>query len=236
MLNKTAKLSTMWVIMLLSNISYSQNKPFVITPTTVTPVSEPVKNAFDYSRWSIKGGVNISVIYLARNVQESNNKPGFCGGIGYRINDLIRVNGLYTHFQPIDIKPTWLDVKANTYELNLELMARFPNKKTLVYPFFGLSYNTYSGFFTGESDYLNLKEYYGTNLTVKNHWIGANVGAGLEHNFGIIGLFVDYRMRLGKQESELNIMDVCYTAGLKINFPGIKPSIRYGSQNPRTLE
>lgn len=234
MQSKPAQQSVLCLLMLLSTISFSQNKKNV-SKKGAEP-TEKVKRSVEYSRWNIKGGVNISVIYLARNVQESNNKPGFCGGIGYEVNNLIRVSGLYTHFQTIDIKPTWLQVKANTYELNMELMAKFPNKKTLVYPFFGLSYNTYKGFFTGESDYLNLREYYGTNITVKNHWMGLNVGAGLEHNFGIIGLFADYRMRLGKQENSLNIMDVCYTAGLKISIPGIKPPVYYPTQDPRRLD
>lgn len=232
MQTKSAHLSALWILMLLSGISYSQNKK---TDAKSTAPVKREKKSLEYSHWGIKGGVNISVIYLARNVQESNNKPGFCGGLTYEVNNLVRISGLYTHFQPIDIQPTWLNVKANTYEMNMEIMAKFPNNKTLVYPFLGLSYNTYNGFFTGESDYLNLREYYGTNITVKNHWLGVNVGAGLEHNFGLIGLFADYRMRLGKQENALNIMDVCYTAGLKINIPGIKPKIRYGSQDPRHL-
>lgn len=233
MQHKSAQLPVLCLLMLLSAISHSQNKKNASKPAAP---ADKVIRSINYSRWSIKGGINVSVIYLARNVQESNNKPGFCGGIAYEVNNLIRVSGLYTHFQTIDIKPTWLDVKANTYEANLELMARFPNKKTLVYPFAGLSYNTYNGFFTGESDYLNLREYYGTNITVKNHWMGLNVGAGLEHNFGIIGLFADYRMRLGKQENSLNIMDVCYTAGLKISFPGVKPAVYYPTQDPRRLD
>lgn len=233
MQHKSAQLQVLCLLMLLSAISHSQNKKNAQKPAAP---AEKVIRSVKYSRWSIKGGINVSVIYLARNVQESNNKPGFCGGIAYEVNNLVRVSGLYTHFQTIDIKPTWLDVKANTYEMNLELMARFPNKKTLVYPFVGLSYNTYNGFFTGESDYLNLREFYGTNITVKNHWMGLNVGAGLEHNFGIIGLFADYRMRLGKQENSLNIMDVCYTAGLKISFPGVKPPVYYPTQDPRRLD
>lgn len=149
------------------------------------------------------------------------------------MNNFVRVSCLYTRFNPINIKPTWLDVKANTYESNLEIIARFPNKKTLLYPFVGISYNTYSGFFTGESDYLNLREYYPINSTVKNQWLGVNLGTGLEHNFGIVGLFLDYRMRVGKQETAINIMDVCYTGGIKIRFPYGKLAKSMSSTNDR---
>jgi hypothetical protein len=203
-------------IILLSNSIISQNKL-----TSKSAEITPTKNEKErrYTRLSLKAGANISVIYLARNTKEKNNEPGYCGGITYEVNDFIRVSSLITSFRPINIEPTWLNVKANTYELNMEILAKFPNKKTLLYPFVGLSYNTFTGFFTGELDYLNLREYYPINSTVKNKWLGLNLGTGLEHNFGILGIFIDYRMRVGKQDKVFNIMDVCYTGGLKVRFP-----------------
>jgi hypothetical protein len=191
------------------------NKPEIkkTKPATIA------KKEKEYSKLSIKGGFNISVIYLARNIKDNNNEPGYSGGMTYRINDYIRVSGLYTKFKPINIEPTWLNVNANTIESNLEIMANFPNKQTLLYPFAGFSYNTYKGYFTGKQDYLNLIEYYPANSIVKNNWVGFNLGTGIEHNFGIIGLYFDYRMRVGKQERGFNIMDVCYTGGIKINLP-----------------
>lgn len=205
------------------------NKPIKV-PTLPTA---KINKERQFTRWSLKTGANISVIYLARNVKDKNNEPGFCAGITYEINNFIRIASLYTRFQPINIEPTWLNVKANTFEINLEMLARFPNQKTLLYPFVGFSYNTYTGFFTGESDYLNLREYYAVNSTIKNQWLGANLGTGLEHNFGIIGVFIDYRMRVGRQEKTINIMDVCYTGGLKIRFPYGKIAKRIAAPNDR---
>jgi hypothetical protein len=217
--------------MLCSSSVFAQVKK-VTNPAAKTGTNTPKKTLDKgpkYTRWSIKGGGNISVIYLARNVKEKNNEPGYCGGLTYEINNFVRVSSLVTSFRPINIEPTWLNVKANTYEANLEILARFPNQKTLLYPFAGFSYNTYSGFFTGQSDYLNLKEYYAVNSTIKNQWLGFNLGTGLEHNFGILGVFIDYRMRIGKQEKAINIMDVCYTGGLKIRFPYGKLAKRISS-------
>lgn len=211
----------------------AQVKKTTKTAPTSTLTPKKLEKEKPYTRWSLKVGGNISVIYLARNVKEKNNEPGYCGGLTYEVNNFVRVSCLYTRFNPINIKPTWLDVKANTYESNLEIIARFPNKKTLLYPFVGISYNTYSGFFTGESDYLNLREYYPINSTVKNQWLGVNLGTGLEHNFGIVGLFLDYRMRVGKQETAINIMDVCYTGGIKIRFPYGKLAKSMSSTNDR---
>ncbi len=209
------------LLLCVLNVAFAiaQTRP---TPKTSTVTPKPVKppKEIRYLKWSVKAGANLSVVYLARNVKDDNNAPGICGGVNFEVNNFIRVSTLFTRFRPINIEPTWLNVKANTYEMNLEAVARFPNKKTLLYPFVGLSYNTYTGFFTGQSDYLNLKEYYQANSTVRNKWLGVNFGTGLEHNFGMLGLFVDYRMRVGKQEKGIgiNIMDVCYTGGLKLRF------------------
>jgi hypothetical protein len=215
-----------------TTLSFAQSKKLTRPPEKKDPAVKPEKER-PYTKWSIKAGGNISVIYLARNVKEKNNEPGYCGGLTYEVNNFVRIASLYTRFQPTNIKPTWLDVKANTIELNMEILAKFPNDKTLLYPFFGASYNTYTGFFTGESDYLNLREYYPVNSTVTNNWLGLNCGVGLEHNFGIVGLFLDYRMRVGRQETAINIMDVCYTGGLKIRFPYGKLAKKYLSPNDR---
>lgn len=189
------------------------------TAKAKTPAPKRNLKETTYTKLSMKAGGSFSVIYLARNIKDNNTEPGYCGGLIYEVNNFVRVAGLYTYFKPIDIEPTWYDVKASTIEANMEVLAKFPNKKTLLYPFFGFSYNTYKGYFTGQNDYLHLSQTYQPNSIIKNHWLGFNLGTGIEHNFGIIGLFIDYRMRVGKHEKAINIMDVCYTGGLKIRFP-----------------
>lgn len=199
---------------------------------TATPVQKADKER-QFTKLSAKAGANISVVYLARNIKDNNNVPGLCGGLTYEVNDFVRIATLYSHFKPLNIEPTWYDVKANTYEANLEVVAKFPNKKTILYPFAGFSYNTFKGYFTGQRDYLNLKEYYTANTTVTNNWFGLNLGTGMEHHFGILGVFIDYRMRVGRYEKNLNIMDVCYTGGLKCRFPYGKLAKRFGHLNDK---
>lgn len=205
----------------------------IITAKTKTINPTPKVKETQYMRWNLKAGANLSVVYLARNTKENNNEPGYCGGINFEVNNFLRLASLYTHFRPLNIEPTWRNIKANSYEINLEMVARFPNKKTLLYPFVGLSYNTFSGYFTGQRDFYNLKEYYKVNSTVTNNWLGLNVGLGFEHNFGIVGLFVDYRMRVGKEEKTFNIMDVCYTGGLKVRLPYGKYAKQYFGSKDR---
>jgi len=195
----------------------TKKKVPVTNPKNIKTSSLPKER--DYTNLSMKVGANNSVIFLARNTKDNNNVLGYCGGFTYDVNDFVRVSSLYTHFKPINIEPTWLNIKANTFELNLEVVAKFPNNKTLLYPFAGFSYNTFKGFFTGQLDYLNLKEYYKVNTEIKNNWLGLNLGTGIEHQFDLLGIFIDYRMRVGKQDKVINIMDVCYTGGIKIKFP-----------------
>ena len=214
-----ANIKHIYIIILLLSINYSFGQVNHSKDKPKKVVIVPLAKERAYTKWSAKAGGNVSVIFLARNTKDNNNSPGLCGGLTYEVNNFLRISSLYSRFRPINIEPTWYNIKANTYEVNLEVVARFPNNKTLLYPFAGFSYNTFTGFFTGELDYLNLKEFYKANTTIKNNWLGLNLGIGIEHHFGILGIFVDYRMRVGKQDGSINIMDVCYTFGLKVRFP-----------------
>ena len=207
------------IFVCVAQLFCAQNKKMlpVTNPKNIKTI--PLPKERDYTNLSMKAGASNSVIFLARNTKDNNNVLGYCAGLTYDVNNFVRVSSLYTHFKPINIEPTWLNIKANTFELNLEVMAKFPNNKTLLYPFAGLSYNTFEGFFTGQLDYLNLKEYYQVNSEIKNNWLGLNLGIGIEHQFDLLGVFIDYRMRVGKQDKVINIMDVCYTGGIKIKFP-----------------
>jgi hypothetical protein len=173
----------------------------------------------DYTNLQIGAGVMGSVLYLSRNVKENNDARGLTIVANYGGHKLLRISAQYTHYFPINIAPTWYTIKANTYEANVEVMARFNDNKTFLYPFAGFSYNEFKGFYTGFNDYLNLREKYQPNSNIVSQWLGLNVGTGLEHSFGMLTLFADYRMRVGKQEEGgVNIMDVCYSAGLRLRL------------------
>jgi hypothetical protein len=172
------------------------------------------------------GGMG-SVLYLSRNIKEKNDAYGYAVYANYGGHKLLRFSMQYTFYKPINIEPTWYNIRAQTIEANLEILARFPNGKTFLYPMVGLSYNTFSGYFTGFNDFLNLHEHYQPNSTVINRWLGLNVGTGIEHAFGPIVVFFDYRMRIGKMEySTFNIMDVCYGGGIRVKI-GV-PAINLG--------
>jgi hypothetical protein len=182
------------------------------------------------TNFQIGGGVMGSVLYLSRNINEDNDALGWTISANYGGHKLLRFSAQYTHYFPINIAPTWYTIKAHTLEGNVEILARFKNNKTFLYPFAGLSYNTFKGYFTGTNDFLNLREKYKANSTVTSYWVGLNVGTGLEHSFGPVVLFADYRMRIGLTDDRagITIQDVCYSAGLrfKLATPTLKKVYR----------
>lgn len=165
-------------------------------------------------------GVTRSVVYLSRNVQPDNNATGLHSSVLYGGKKLFRVSLEYTRYKTINIAPTWYTIKASTLELNGHLLARFKSKNAYFYPLFGISYNLFSGTYTGINDYLNLNTLYEKNQRVTTRWWGFNVGTGYELYFKPGSFFLDYKMRVGMTEGkkQINIQDVCITAGLRINL------------------
>lgn len=170
-------------------------------------------------------GVTRSVVFLSRNVKEYNDATGFNFAIVYGGNNLARFSLEYHQYNALDIEPTWYDIHARTYEANLQLLARFRDEKALIYPIVGLSVNEFRAFFTGREDFQNLRDKYPVNSEVHTYWIGMNFGLGYEHKIGPLKAFFLYKMRVGAQDvtSKLNIMDVCYSAGLRYDIKALTP-------------
>jgi hypothetical protein len=184
-------------------------------------VIKPVKKYPRKTNLSIGAGFTRSVLFLSRNVKENNDAKGYTFHLIYGGSGIFRASIEYTHFRPIDIAPTWFNINAYTIETNVHIIAKVKDSKSVFYPLFGLSYNHFSGFFTGRDDFLNLHERYGTNTIVTTNWLGINIGVGYEHYFGPAGFYIDYKMRVGNNDGpdrRLNIMDVCISAGLRYNL------------------
>jgi hypothetical protein len=209
---------TLFLTLVLTGLLFSETS----SQTTKTPKAK--RNEVTKTNLEIGVGVMGSVLYLSRNIKEDNDAKGFSINGNYGGNKLCRIGFQYTYYKPINIEPTWYDVKAQTIEANLEILARFKNNKSFLYPFVGLSYNTFKGYFTGLDDFLGLREYYPANTVQAERWVGVNAGTGFEHAFGPVVVFADYRMRVGFQNQYgnksggLNIMDVCYGAGVRVKL------------------
>ncbi len=185
---------------------------------------KPVKTHPRQTNFGIGGGVTKSFLFLSRNVKDNNDALGFHGSLIYGGEKIFRGNLEYTYYRKINIEPTWYDIKAYTIEMNLQAIARFQRTKTYFYPLFGLSYNSFKGYFTGLDDFLNLSDKYKKNQTANTKWVGFNVGSGFEQYFKQVSIYGEYKMRIGNSgERKLNIMDVCFTFGARyyIRVPSI---------------
>ena len=184
-------------------------------------IQKPVKTYPKSTGLYFSAGIGRSVLYLERNVKENNDATGYYLNIQYGGSKLFRLSTEYTYYRPISIAPTWTDIKASTFEMNLQVIARFNQAHAFFYPIFGLSFNRFSGFFTGKNDFMSLANHYPINSTVVNQWVGVNAGTGYEYFYKRVGFFVEYKMRVGIQDGndrKLNIMDVCYALGIKYNL------------------
>lgn len=184
-------------------------------------VIKPVKTHYKTTNIGIGGGLTSSMLFLAQNVKENNNALGFNGNLTYGgAHSNLRGSFEYTRFRKIDIAPTWYNIKASTYEVNLHIIARFKNIKAYFYPIFGISYNVFSGYFTGINDFLHLRTIYKADDVATKRWFGLNVGTGYEVYIKRASLFIDYKMRVGAAEGnkQINIMDVCIFGGLRYNL------------------
>lgn len=188
---------------------------------------------------AFSAGATRSVVYLARNVKPDNDATGFNTALVYGGARLLRLSLEYTRYKTIDIAPTWYSIKANTVELNMHILARFRGKNAYFYPLVGLSYNTFSGTYTGVYDYLNLGNIYPKNERAVTHWWGINLGTGYEYYFKPGSFFLDYKMRIGRTEgyNQLNIQDVCISAGLRFNLrvPSVYSLFIYRNTRSRYL-
>ena len=215
----TCFILTLTLVLLGSGLVLGQQKPHTKKPVT-SPSTKKMKKEDGMTNLQIGAGVAGSVLYLSRNIKEDNDALGYVFNVIYGGHKGYRFSAQYTTYVPINIEPTWYNVKANTVEANIEAIVLFKNNKTILYPSTGLSYNTFKGYFTGVDDFLNLREIYRQNTTVRNQWIGLNVGTGIEHAFGPLVIFADYKMRIGRADKTggINIMDVCYSGGLRLKI------------------
>ncbi len=192
---------------------------------------KPKKEYFKKTDFGLGVGITRSVVFLSRNVKENNEATGFTFNAIYGGHNLVRLAFDYTDYRIIHITPTWLNIKAKTYELNVQFLARFKEMKALMYPITGISYNSFYALFTGQDDFQGLRDYYKANTYVRNNWLGANFGLGYEQQISFLKLFINYKMRVGAADitSRINIMDVCYGMGLRYDMKAYTPRHFYRS-------
>lgn len=224
------------IFLLVTSHFFAQRK---ITKPQAKPAPIVTRAYPKFTNLGFGAGLTRSVLYLGRNIKQNNDASGLNLAVVYGGAKLLRASFEYTYFWPIDIAPTWYNIRAYTAEANMHILARFKSKKAYFYPLFGLSYNVFQGDFTGENDFLNLRSLYKPGERVTTTWFGLNVGTGFEYYFRPGSVFLDYKMRIGKTEGikQINIQDVCFTFGLRFNLrvPSIYAMLPYRGVRSRYL-
>lgn len=177
---------------------------------------KPVKTHSTKTNFSIGLGATNSAVFLQRNTLDNTKITGLSGFMTYDLSKQLRLAVDYTRYRKIDIIPTWYNIHASTIEANLQVL--WHSKSNLYfYPMAGLSLNTFKGYFTGLNDFQNLAQIYAKNNNVTTRWLGFNTGVGVEYNAKPFVIFGSFKMRLGFAErtTQLNIVDVCFSAGVR---------------------
>ena len=180
---------------------------------------KPVKTHPAKTNLGIGVGITNSAIFLQRNTLEDGNIKGLTGTLTYDASKKIRINIDYTRYQKIDIVPTWYDIHASTLEANMSILW-YSKGGLCFYPMAGLSYNVFKGNFTGLDDFQNLAAKYPGQRYITTRWLGFNAGVGMEYIIKPFAIFGNAKMRVGFSDgnSQLNIMDVCFNAGIRYNL------------------
>jgi hypothetical protein len=203
-------------------------------------VVKPVKKESKTTNLSFCAGLTRSVLFLSRNIKEDNDATGHTAQLLYGGHRLLRVSLEFTNYKSINIEPTWYNIRASTLESNLHIIAKFNDANLYFYPQVGLSFNHFSGFFTGKNDFMGYRMKYPENSVVATNWFGLNVGTGIEYFIKRFSIFGDYKMRMGYYNGfdyQVNIMDVCMSAGIrytiKVPAGGFKSARYYGLPKKR---
>jgi len=170
------------------------------------------------SSFGIGFGLTRSVVYLPRNTQNNNDARGKTFILTYDKGNLIRYTLEYTNYRSINFAPTWYNVKGASMEANVHFIARFGDNHSYFFPIVGISYNQFSGYFTGKNDYFNLRSIYPIGTTISSNWFGINAGTGYEYHFKNSAIYLMQKMRVGYTEGsdQYNIQDLCFTLGYRL--------------------
>ena|SRR6218665_1571244 len=182
-------------------------------------VIKPPKAHRSSTNLGIGVGVANSAVFLQRNTLDDDNIIGLHGCLTYDASRMLRVSVDYTRYQKVNIAPTWYNIQASTLEANLFVLW-YSKGGLCFYPIGGISYNVFKGYFTGLGDFQNLSSRYGVNGQVVTRWLGVNTGVGMEYSIKPFAVFASFKLRTGLSDgrSGLNIVDVCFNAGIRYNL------------------
>lgn len=172
------------------------------------------------TRFFILAGASWAAIDLAR-YNDNVPKLGINGRLYGYLTSNVRLAGEYTYTLPHNDDQTWLNIKAQSYELNIHINGIVTKTNLGFYAFSGACMQQWKGEFTGLNDLKGYSRIITPGTTDSYTSFLGNFGCGFEKNFRYLGLYGEFKFRLGEGDANVRIRinDVVYGVGLKANIP-----------------
>jgi hypothetical protein len=158
---------------------------------------------------------NLNVRYL------TNTQTNAYEGRIYVIFGMCRLVANYEKVPPVDLKPGWLNVRANYYDLNLNIIKS--DLPIYLYPIVGIFVEQSSGFYTGKTYIPYMKPW--INKEYNRIYEGINLGGGLEIRLGRFAVFGEMRGRLMDADHQTICDEVFLTCGMRVNLFSFTPPV-----------
>ncbi len=167
---------------------------------------------------------------------------GISGGLSFSANDFSKENddlkmGVYgkLHFPTcgftsyvleynslfkFDLNAAFADVKARDYDGNVYFGGQFQGTPSSFFAFTGLCVKTWEATYTGIGENRITGTFVPVGTRAKLIRFCANLGLGMERKINDLSLTGDIRFRISpvKENVKVEIMDLMYSVGLKLNF------------------
>ena len=170
-------------------------------------------------KYFIGAGASLSTINMNRE-PEGHARRGMNFKAGIKFSPVFRITSEYTNQFAYSIEPAWKLIHSQSYELSANLLANLVDANASFYTITGLSFQHWRGHFTGVDHYFQLVDLGRTPKDFSTNWGSVIVGCGFEKIIDRFSFFAEFKYRISKKQENvpLNIIDACYTTGLKYSF------------------
>ena len=173
----------------------------------------------DHDKYFIGGGLSFSTININKDM-EGHARCGLNLKAGMKFSPVCRITSEFTNQFSYNIEPSWKHINSQSYELNANFLANLEGADASFYTITGISYQRWSGDFTGINHFYHLIDLGTTPKTYSYSWGSFIAGCGFEKKLNEFSLFGEFKYRISKKQVNvpLNIIDAGYTIGLKYIF------------------
>jgi hypothetical protein len=147
-------------------------------------------------------------------------KPGINASLYYLPRPWFAVVGEYTWYVPHISFPALENIRSWNADLNGHLNMRIGESDLFFHALFGINYLNWRGKYIGPASFFADDNSYTYGATLRQQWIGVNLGCGFNHPIGkrVTG-YADFRVRFVSESVDLfSISDTGFQFGIRVNL------------------